>query len=121
MTAEHGGQARHRRGTATRSTTACSARAKRRWWAFTAARAPTTATLSRLGELAGDGVQVLLYDQLGSGKSDRPDDPSLWVVPRFVEELETVRPKLELGPVHLWVSPGAASSRCSTRSTIPRA
>ena len=57
--------------------------------------------LARLGELAGDGIQVLLYDQLGSGKSDRPDDASLWVVPRFVEELETVRTSLELGRVHL--------------------
>jgi proline iminopeptidase len=57
--------------------------------------------LSRLGELAGDGLQVLLYDQLGSGRSDRPDDTSLWVVPRFVEELETVRMELDLGRVHL--------------------
>ncbi len=57
--------------------------------------------LSRLGELAGDGLQVLLYDQLGSGKSDVPDDPSLWVVPRFVEELETVRTALGLGRMHL--------------------
>jgi proline iminopeptidase len=57
--------------------------------------------LSRLGELAGDGLQVLLYDQLGSGKSDRPDDPSLWVVPRFVEELEKVRTELGLGQMHL--------------------
>jgi proline iminopeptidase len=46
-------------------------------------------------------MQVLLYDQLGSGASDRPDDPSLWVVPRFVEELETVRTKLGLGRMHL--------------------
>ena len=57
--------------------------------------------LTRLSELSGEGVQVLLYDQLGSGKSDRPDDSSLWVVPRFVEELETVRQRLELGRVHL--------------------
>jgi proline iminopeptidase len=57
--------------------------------------------ISRYGELAGDGLQVLLYDQLGSGKSDRPDDPSLWVVPRFVEELETVRTELGLGRMHL--------------------
>ena len=44
---------------------------------------------------------MLLYDQLGSGRSDRPDDSTLWVVPRFVEELETVRTKLALGRVHL--------------------
>jgi proline iminopeptidase len=58
--------------------------------------------LTRLGELAGDDLQVLLYDQLGSGKSDRPDDTGLWVVPRFVEELETVRTELGLGRVHLF-------------------
>ena len=57
--------------------------------------------LRRLGELAGDGLQVLLYDQLGSGKSDRPDDDSLWTVPRFVEELETVRTELGLGRMHV--------------------
>lgn len=57
--------------------------------------------LTRLGELAGGGLQVLLYDQLGSGKSDRPDDTSLWTVPRFVEELETVRTQLGLGRVHV--------------------
>src|SRR5262245_60545315 len=57
--------------------------------------------LVRLGELADNGRQVVLYDQLGSGKSDRPDNPSLWTVARFVEELETVRAKLELGRVHL--------------------
>jgi proline iminopeptidase len=58
--------------------------------------------LERLGELADDGLQVLLYDQLGSGKSDRPDDASLWNVGRFVEEVETVRTSLELGRVHLF-------------------
>jgi proline iminopeptidase len=58
--------------------------------------------LRRLFELAGDDLRVVLYDQLGSGESDRPDDASLWAVPRFVEELETVRTRLELGPVHLY-------------------
>jgi proline iminopeptidase len=58
--------------------------------------------LVRLGEVAGDEFQVLIYDQLGSGQSDRPDDESLWSVPRFVEEVEAVRTRLELGPVHLY-------------------
>lgn len=51
--------------------------------------------------LADRGFKVVSYDQLGCGSSDRPDDPSLWVVDRFVEELETVRSSLELGRVHL--------------------
>lgn len=59
-------------------------------------------SLARLGEIADEDLQVLLYDQLGSGQSDVPDDDSLWNVPRFVEEVETVRSKLELGRVHLF-------------------
>ena len=58
--------------------------------------------LVRLGELAGDGLQVVLYDQLGSGLSDRPDDDSLWTTPYFVGELETVRQKLGLGRMHVF-------------------
>lgn len=58
--------------------------------------------LVRMGELADESLKVLLYDQLGSGQSDRPDDDSLWTVPRFVEELETIRLKMNLGRVHLY-------------------
>jgi proline-specific peptidase len=39
---------------------------------------------------------VVFYDQLGCGKSDRPEDPSLWVMERFIEELEIVRESLGL-------------------------
>lgn len=45
--------------------------------------------------------RVVAYDQLGSGRSGRPSDPSLWQVERFVEELHTVRRKLGLRRVHL--------------------
>jgi proline iminopeptidase len=62
----------------------------------------STQYLTRLGELAGGDLQVLIHDQLGTGKSDRPDDPSLWSFPRFVEEVETVRNQLNLGRVHLY-------------------
>jgi proline-specific peptidase len=54
-----------------------------------------------LMEIAADGYQVVRYDQLGSRRSDKPDDTSLWVVPRFVDEVETVRSTLGLGPVRL--------------------
>ena len=60
-----------------------------------------TAYLEPLAALAGDGLQVLLFDQLGSGASDRPDDPSLWTMQRHVEEVERVRTTLGLGRVHL--------------------
>lgn len=49
----------------------------------------------------GDERPVILYDQLGAGNSDRPDDMSLWHVDRFVEELACVREALGLEEVHL--------------------
>jgi proline iminopeptidase len=51
--------------------------------------------------LAGDTLRVVTYDQLGCGRSDRPKDKSLWRIERYVEEVETVRKALGLGPVHL--------------------
>ncbi len=60
--------------------------------------------LDRLSELACDDLQVVFYDQLGSGESDWPapgEDDGLWEIPRFVAELETVRRELGLGEVHL--------------------
>jgi proline iminopeptidase len=46
--------------------------------------------------LPGAGVEYYYYDQLGSGWSDRPDDPSLWTIERFVDEVEQVRSALGL-------------------------
>lgn len=51
--------------------------------------------------LASDGFRVVIYDQLGSYRSDQPDDTSLWQVARFVKEVETVRQALNLGKVRL--------------------
>jgi proline iminopeptidase len=44
---------------------------------------------------------VIIYDQLGSGRSDRPNDLGLWRTDRFVEELDAVRSALGLREVHL--------------------
>ena len=44
---------------------------------------------------------VVRYDQLGCGRSDRPNDRSLWRVETFVEELATVRTALQLDEIHL--------------------
>ena len=38
-------------------------------------------------EALADRRRVILYDQLGCGRSDRQGDLSLWNVDRFVEEL----------------------------------
>lgn len=48
-----------------------------------------------------DERQVILYDQLGCGNSDRPNDPALWQMERFVEELATLREELQLERVHI--------------------
>ncbi len=48
-------------------------------------------------ELVDAGVEVYFYDQLGSHFSDQPDDPSLWEIDRFVDEVEQVRVALRLG------------------------
>jgi proline iminopeptidase len=42
------------------------------------------------------GIEYYYYDQLGSAYSDQPEDPDLWEIPRFVEEVETVRRALRL-------------------------
>ena len=51
--------------------------------------------------LALQGFRVLIHDQLGTGASDRPDDPSLWTLRRYVGEVEAVREALGQGKVHL--------------------
>ena len=48
--------------------------------------------------LPAAGIEYHYYDQLGSGFSDQPDEPSLWDLDRFVDEVEQVRAALGLGP-----------------------
>ena len=42
------------------------------------------------------GIEYYYYDQLGSFYSDQPDEPDLWDLPRFVDEVEQVRQALGL-------------------------
>ena len=49
-----------------------------------------------------DERPVILYDQLGGGQSDHPDNPALWVLDRFVEELTQVCARLGLTRFHLY-------------------
>ena len=46
--------------------------------------------------LPAEGIEYYYYDQLGSGFSDQPDEPSLWNLDRFVDEVEQVRRALGL-------------------------
>ena len=46
--------------------------------------------------LPAAGIEYYYYDQLGAGRSDQPDEPSLWDLDRFVDEVEQVRQALGL-------------------------
>ena len=46
--------------------------------------------------LPAAGIEYYYYDQLGSAYSDQPDDPELWDLDRFVDEVEQVRQALHL-------------------------
>jgi proline-specific peptidase len=45
---------------------------------------------------------VVVWDQLGCGRSETPDDPSLWTLDRSCQELDDVRLALGLGRCHLF-------------------
>lgn len=49
-----------------------------------------------------DRYQIIFYDQLGSYYSDQPNDPSLWKVERFCDEVEQVRKALGLENFYLY-------------------
>jgi proline-specific peptidase len=57
--------------------------------------------LHPLEELADNGRPIVFYDQLGCGNSDQPNDPSMWSVELFLDELATVRQELGLDHIHL--------------------
>jgi proline-specific peptidase len=57
--------------------------------------------LEDLAGLADGSRAVVFYDQLGCGHSDHPDDPGLWVMDTFVDELATLRAALGLDRIHL--------------------
>ncbi len=69
--------------------------------------------------LPAAGVEYYYYDQLGAGFSDQPDEPSLWALDRFVDEVEQVRRELGLGPTILSFTaiPGVGYWQPNTRST----
>jgi L-proline amide hydrolase len=48
-----------------------------------------------------DDRPVVYYDQIGCGRSDHPNDESIWRLATFVEEVDVVRNALGLDTVHL--------------------
>ena len=49
----------------------------------------------------GEDRPVIFYDQLGGGKSDKPNDTTLWRLDRFVEEVDSVRKALGLERLYI--------------------
>lgn len=48
-----------------------------------------------------NGIEFYYYDQLDSTNSDKPNDPSLWTIERYTEEVEAVRRGLNLDQFYL--------------------
>lgn len=55
---------------------------------------------ARLERLAAEGREVVVYDQLGCGRSDRPADVD-WSLQVFLDELAELRAQLALDRIHL--------------------
>jgi proline-specific peptidase len=55
---------------------------------------------ARLEALAAQGREVVVYDQLGCGRSDRTDDVE-WSLQVFLDELDALRTQLGLDRIHL--------------------
>ena len=52
-------------------------------------------------ELANEGRQVIMYDQLGCGLSSIPEEPNLWHAKTWLDELIALRDYLKLDEVHI--------------------
>ena len=57
--------------------------------------------LKPLNDLSQFGYRVVLYNQLGSDKSDVPSDDSNFTIDYYTEECESIRSSLSLGKIHL--------------------
>jgi hypothetical protein len=64
--------------------------------------------------------EVVVYDQLGCGESDRPDDVR-WSLELFVDEVDAIREHSASTGSTCSGSPGEASWRSSTCSAAPAA
>jgi len=56
--------------------------------------------LENLAKLS-DERTIIFYDQLGCGRSDKPDDNALWRIERFADEVDEVRAQLGLQHLHI--------------------
>ncbi len=74
-----------------------------------------------LADLAQFGYRVVLFDQLGCGRSQRPRGTALYTIDHHVEEVEGIRRALHLGRVHLMGSSYGGALVLATALTYPKA
>jgi proline iminopeptidase len=83
------------------------------WWKITGSGSRTPLLVLHGGPGAGhdyleplaalaDQRPVIFYDQLGCGRSDKPDAPDLWNIDYFVSEIDLIRTELGLDRVILY-------------------
>jgi proline iminopeptidase len=60
--------------------------------------------LLSLNDLAAHGYRIVYYDQIGCGRSDLARHATEYTVQRDMDDLEALRTRLRLGPVHLFGS-----------------
>lgn len=63
---------------------------------------------------------VIVYDQLGCGRSDQPQDASLWRLERFVAELEALVKHLGLDTFHLLAHSAGSMIACDYALAYPK-
>lgn len=73
-----------------------------------------------MADLAQFGYRVVLFDQLGCGRSQRPRGTRLYTVEHNVEEVEGMRRALKLGRVHLLGSSYGGALVLATALKYPR-
>ena len=73
-----------------------------------------------LADLAQFGYRVVLFDQLGCGRSQRPRGTALYTTDHHVEEVEGIRRALRLGRVHLMGSSYGGALVLATALKHPR-
>ena len=72
------------------------------WWRVARSGPRTPLLLLHGGPGAGHERSVIFYDQLGCGRSDKPEDASMWHIEHFVEEIDALRQALRLHHVVLY-------------------
>ncbi len=73
-----------------------------------------------LADLAPLGYRVVLFDQLGCGRSQRPRGTARYTIEHNVEEVEGIRRALKLGRVHLMGSSYGGALVLATALKYPR-